>query len=218
MMECVWPPQTSMIFQGRVVTWAISRASARAISPLRNSVRYFMVWSGVSGVSGFVELGAAVSSNSRRGNATAAAGPRGQRLLPRSPVLRRARPWRGSRRGSARRFPRRSSRGQSQRGRWCSRRPRPRARSRGRRFLTTPPKLTRPMRMRPSVVISSTFPGIARHIATFLYRSGATVKCDLDHLVVRAGSNSDDSGWARCRWPRPTLQCQAGSRSKMSGM
>ena len=42
MMECVCPPQTSMIFQGRVVTWAISRAMRCAISPLRNSVRYFI--------------------------------------------------------------------------------------------------------------------------------------------------------------------------------
>src|SRR5438477_2299522 len=42
MIEWVCPPQTSMIFHGRVVTWWISRAMRCAISPLRNSVRYFI--------------------------------------------------------------------------------------------------------------------------------------------------------------------------------
>src|SRR5579863_6056881 len=40
-MECVCPPHTSMIFQGRVARQWISRAMRCATSPLRNSVRYF---------------------------------------------------------------------------------------------------------------------------------------------------------------------------------
>src|SRR5579863_10307306 len=63
MMEWVWPPQTSMIFQGRVAMEWISRARAWAISRLRNSVRYFIGESasrhpsGVIGVGIFVFLG-----------------------------------------------------------------------------------------------------------------------------------------------------------------
>ena len=72
--------------------------------------------------------------------------------------------------------------------------------------------------MRPSVVISSTFPGIARHIATFLYRSEATVKCDLDHPGVRLGANGTFWGQARCRSPQTALQCRRCARSISSEM
>jgi hypothetical protein len=46
MMEWVWPPQTSMIFQGRVVTWhAISRAmrwSDFAVAELGEVLHYLL--------------------------------------------------------------------------------------------------------------------------------------------------------------------------------
>src|SRR5437764_13254111 len=38
------------------------------------------------------------------------------------------------------------------------------------------------MRTSPSVVISSTLPGIAKHMATPLYRRGDVPRCDLNHL------------------------------------
>ena len=41
-MACVCPPQTSMIFQGRVVSRAISPANRRAASASRYSSTYFM--------------------------------------------------------------------------------------------------------------------------------------------------------------------------------
>src|SRR5271166_4121565 len=42
MIVCVCPPQISISTQGRVVHWAISEASARAIRESRYSSRYFM--------------------------------------------------------------------------------------------------------------------------------------------------------------------------------
>src|SRR5512135_930369 len=46
-MECVWPPHTSMIFQGRVTHWRISLSTARVSAPSRYSSMYFILISPV---------------------------------------------------------------------------------------------------------------------------------------------------------------------------
>ena len=53
-MVCVWPPQTSMIVQGRVTVRAIAVGQLRAASPSRYSSRYFMMVASFSSSSWFI--------------------------------------------------------------------------------------------------------------------------------------------------------------------